>query len=353
MRDEAGGRAVTIGALPRPGATGPTGRLLRMALGDGFVLLLCLLYAAAAYPFVPELATREVMGNMLSDMMPLVIVAIGQTFVVIAGGIDLSVTAIVSFAAVLGASVMTQQDGPSGPLAVPGAISAMLLVGAAVGLFNGAATVGLNMPSFIATLATRMFFAGAAVWFVTFHSASSSIADLPDAFTNIADSTLFGVGDFALPTTVAIAGAVAVLAHVALRHTAFGRRVYAVGINARAARVAGVPVAATIVATFVVSGVCAALASMIYTSRIQTGSPITGENILLDVIGAVVIGGTSLFGGRGKVLWTVLGTLFLVLLDTTMKLLGASLFTVYVIKGGVILAAAAIDTARARLLVRA
>ena len=331
-------------------------RVGRAVASDGFVLVLCLVYALAAYPFVPELATREVMSDMLSDMMPLLIVAIGQTFVVLVAGIDLSVTAIVSFASVLGAAIMTEGGGIAGPLAVPCAIAAMLLAGVGVGVLNGGATVGLNMPSFIVTLATRMFFAGAAIWFVTFHSASSSIADLPDAFTGIADSVLFtiGAGDgaVALPTTVALAAAVAVLAHVTLRHSIFGRWVYAVGINPRAARVTGVPVAFTVLTTFAISGGCASIAAVIYTSRLQTGSPITGENILLDVIGAVVIGGTSLFGGRGKVVWTLFGTLFLVLLDTTMKLLGASLFTVYVIKGGVILAAAALDTVRTRVLAR-
>ena len=349
---------MTAGALltgvSGPPASGVMGRVARGLLSDGFVLILCVAYATAAYPFVPELFNRDVLSNMLSDMMPLLIVAIGQTFVVIVAGIDLSVTAVVSFTAVIGAALMSGQEGA---WAVPVAIAAMLAVGGLIGALNGAATVALNMPSFIVTLASRMFFAGAAIWFVTFHSTSSSIADLPDAFTNIAESALvsFGSADgaVAVPTTMVLAGAVALLAHGVLRHTVFGRYVYAVGLNARAARVSGVPVARTVLTTFVISGGCAALASVIYTSRIQTGSPITGENILLDVIGAVVIGGTSLFGGRGKIVWTVFGTLFLVLLDTTMKLLGASLFTVYVIKGGVILAAAAIDTLRTRLLARA
>ena len=92
---------------------------------------------------------------------------------------------------------------------------------------------------------------------------------------------------------------------------------------------------------------------MIYAARMQTGSPIAGANILLDVIGAVVIGGTSLFGGRGKVLWTVFGVLFLVLLDTSLKLLGASLFLIFIIKGSVILAAAIADTQRHRLVAAA
>jgi ribose/xylose/arabinose/galactoside ABC-type transport system permease subunit len=103
-------------------------------------------------------------------------------------------------------------------------------------------------------------------------------------------------------------------------------------------------------AAFVLSGMLAALASIVYTARLQTGTPILGERILLDVIGAVVIGGTSLFGGKGKVIWTVFGVLFLVLIDTTLKLLGASLFVIYVIKGSVILAAALLDTLRTRYL---
>ena len=120
--------------------------------------------------------------------------------------------------------------------------------------------------------------------------------------------------------------------------------------DSRTAYVSGVPVRTTVMAAFVLSGMLAALASIVYTARLQTGTPILGERILLDVIGAAVIGGTSLFGGKGKVIWTVFGVLFLVLIDTTLKLLGASLFVIYVIKGSVILAAALLDTLRTRYL---
>ncbi|WP_075214414.1 ABC transporter permease [Mongoliimonas terrestris] len=327
----------------------PTGhlRLARLVLSEYFTLVLCALYLAAVYPFVPEMLTAEVAANVLSDMMPLLVVAIGQTFVLVIAGIDLSVTAIISMAAVVGASVMTGTGGylAGSPLAVPGAILAMLLVGLAIGAINGLSVTRLNMPSFIVTLATRMFFAGAAIWYTTFHSASSSIADLPAGFTAIAEGDVLGV-----PVTVLIAVAVAVAAHLTLSRSRLGRHIYAVGANPKAARISGVPVARTILITFMISGACAAITSVMYVSRMQTGSPIVGENILLDVIGAVVIGGTSLFGGKGKVLWTVFGVLFLVLLDTSMKLLGASLFAIFIIKGGVILLAAMIDTLRHRLM---
>ncbi|HEV7254029.1 MAG TPA: ABC transporter permease [Mesorhizobium sp.] len=338
----------TAETLPPSAARGPLARFGRLLLSEYFVLVLCVLYVAAIYPVVPEMLTWQVAQNVLTDMMPLLVVAIGQTFVLIVAGIDLSVTAIISMSAVVGASVMTGTGGYLGgsALAVPGALIAMGAVGLGIGLLNGFAVVTLNMPSFIVTLATRMFFAGAAVWYVTFHSTSSSIANLPPGFTGFATGSLFGV-----PLTVVVAALIAVLAHVLLSRTEFGRWVYAVGANPRAARVSGIPVERTILSTFVISGVCASVAAAMYSSRMQTGSPILGENILLDVIGAVVIGGTSLFGGKGKIVWTVFGVLFLVLLDTSLKLLGASLFLIYIIKGGVILLAALVDALRNRILV--
>ncbi|PZO78497.1 MAG: ribose ABC transporter permease [Mesorhizobium amorphae] len=336
--------SATLPASPR----GALARLGRLLLSEYFVFVLCVLYVAAVYPFVPEMVSWEVASNILGDMMPLLVVAIGLTFVLIVAGIDLSVTAIVSMSAVVGASVMTGTGGYLGGsvLAVPAAVMAMLATGALIGLLNGAATVRLNMPSFIVTLATRMFFAGAAVWYVTFHSTSSSIANLPPAFTGFATGSFLGV-----PLTVIVAGLIAVAAHLTLSGTRFGRWVYAVGANPKAARISGIPVERTILITFVISGLCAAVTSTMYVSRMQTGSPIVGENILLDVIGAVVIGGTSLFGGKGKIIWTVFGVLFLLLLDTSMKLLGASLFAIYIIKGSVILLAALLDVLRNRLVV--
>ncbi|MFC3071996.1 ABC transporter permease [Shinella pollutisoli] len=323
-------------------------RLAKLLLSEYFVLVLCVVYVAAIYPFVPEILTWQVASNILGDMMPLLVVAIGQTFVLIIAGIDLSITAIISMAAVVGASVMTGTNGylSGSAVAVPAAILAMLAVGVAVGAINGLSVVRLNMPSFIVTLATRMFFAGLAIWYVTFHSTSSSIADLPASFTAFATGSVLGV-----PYTVALAFAIGVAAHVLLSRTQFGRWVYAVGANPAAARISGVPVGRTIMLTFLISGACASVAAMMYASRMQTGSPIAGENILLDVIGAVVIGGTSLFGGKGKIVWTVFGVLFLLLIDTSMKLLGSSLFMIYIIKGGVILLAATVDTFRHHLLV--
>ncbi|WP_162914084.1 ABC transporter permease [Taklimakanibacter lacteus] len=333
---------------------GFAGRLVR---SEYFVLLLCALYALAAYPFVPVLFSAEVAGNMIADMSPLLIVAVGQTFVLVIAGIDLSITAVIALSAVVGASIMTQAGGylPGNGGVLP-AILAMLGVGGAVGLLNGLSVTRLNMPPFLVTLATRMFFAGLAIWYTTFHTTSSSIADLPPLFTGLYDFVVLtlpiGESVLTLPLLpVLIAVIVVIGAHVTLSRTMLGRWIYAVGANRRTARVSGIPVESTIILAFTICGVCAALTGILMSSRLQTGSPILGENVLLDVIGAVVIGGTSLFGGKGKIVWTLSGVLFLVLLDTTLKLLGASLFLIFIIKGAVILAAATLDTLRNRIFV--
>jgi ribose/xylose/arabinose/galactoside ABC-type transport system permease subunit len=346
-------RAVQAALRPDRNLIGNAAR--RLIQSEYFILVICGIYALAAYPFVPVLFTGQVAGNILADMMPLLIVAVGQTFVLIIAGIDLSVTAIVALSAVIGASVMTLSGGyVEGSAAVPVALAAMLGVGIGIGLVNGLSVTLLNMPPFLVTLATRMFFAGLAIWYTTFHTTSSSIANLPSEFTAIADGYILSlpVGEtvFNLPILpVLVALAIVAISHLILSHSTLGHWIYAVGANRKAAFISGVPVNLTIVIAFAISGLCAALTGILMSARLQTGTPILGENILLDVIGAVVIGGTSLFGGKGKVIWTVFGVLFLVLLDTTLKLFGASLFLIFIIKGSVILVAAILDTLRNRI----
>lgn len=328
--------------------------LLRAIRSDYFTLYLCIAYALIAGAFVPVLFSAQVAGDIVTDMMPLMLLAVGQTFVLVVAGIDLSVTSVIALASVVGASIMTNTGGylPGGP-GVPVAILAMLATGLLVGAVNGLSVTALNMPPFLVTLATRMFFAGFAVWYTTFHTTSSSIADLPDPFNAIAGGFVLNLtiagSDLSLPILpVVIAVATTVVAHLILSRTRLGRQLYAVGANRAAAKVSGISVERTILYAFLLSGLSGALAGILLTSRLETGSPITGANMLLDIIGSAVIGGTSLFGGRGKISWTVFGVLFLVLLGTTLRLEGASLFLIYILKGGVILLAATLDVARNR-----
>ena len=130
---------------------------------------------------------------------------------------------------------------------------------------------------------------------------------------------------------------------------ALGQRMRAIGGNVQTARVSGVPVGRTITLAYVLSGICAGLASVVITGQLETGSPVQWENKLLDVVGATVIGGTSLYGGRGNVIWTLAGVLLLELIDNSLNLLNMSHFTIMIVKGGVILLAAMLDTVRRRM----
>jgi ribose/xylose/arabinose/galactoside ABC-type transport system permease subunit len=311
----------------------------RLLTSEYLVLYVSLVYFLALAPFAPGLATPGNLHNILSNMLPLLVVATGQTLVLISGGIDLSVTSIIALTSVLGALVMSGDNGllMGHPLAAPAGIGVMLLGGALVGLFNGTAIAGLKMPPFIVTLTMMMFFSGFAIWLTQ----SERISNLPAGFT------MWGREKWA---ALLVAGVVAVAAHLLLGRTLYGRWLYAAGHNARTARVSGVPVAWVIVFVYVLSGVCAAIASILYTGRLETGSPVMGQQILLDVIGATVIGGTSLYGGKGKVLWTVFGVLFLSLIDNSLNLLSLSHFTIMMVKGAVILVAAVLDSVRNRLL---
>jgi ribose transport system permease protein len=287
------------------------------------------------------LASRENLGNVLEAMLPLLVLASGQTLVLITGGIDLSMTSVVALTSVLGASAMTGDGGWLGGhvVAVPMGVALMLLVGGFLGGVNGATITVLRMPPFIVTLTAMMFLSGFAIW----STRSQNVYGLPGSFLVAGQKTWVGLGIVAL---------FCVAADLALRRTKWGRWLYAVGQNARAALVSGVPVGHVTIAAYVVSGVSAGLASVLLTGRLETGSPVLGREMLLDVIGATVIGGTSLYGGKGKILWTVFGVLFLTLIDSTLNLLNCSHFVIMMVKGGVILFAATTDALRTRLLQR-
>lgn len=311
----------------------------RLLFSEYFVLYLSLIYFLIVWPFVPVLASLGTLGNLSSSMSPLLIVALGQTFVLIVGGIDLSVTSVIALASITGASLMTLDGGllAGTPLAAPAAIGAMIAVGLLVGLLNGLSVSRLHMPPFVATLAAMMFLSGFAVWITQ----SQNIYNLPPGFIALGQSSLYFV-----PYPVLIAVGIALVAQLFLAKSLYGQWLYAVGHNARASLVSGVPTWRVITAAYVISGGCAAAASVLYTARLETGSPILGEKLLLDIIGAAVIGGNSLFGGKGKVIWTVFGVFFITLVDNSLNLLGLSYFAILMIKGGVILLAALLDTAR-------
>lgn len=300
------------------------------------VLLLCLLWFVASLPFTPGLFSTENISNIFSNLLPLLIVATGQTLVLITGGIDLSVTSVMALSSVAGAMVMSGGDAR---MTIVGTVL-MLLVGAIVGLCNGVAITKLQMPPFIVTLTAMMFFSGLAIWLTK----SKTIYNLPPSFNAIGKGALWFIPYALLVTAVFVAAA-----HILLSRSLLGRWLYAVGLNGKAARISGVPVERTTLCAYVLSGLFAAVAAILYTGRLETGSPVLGQRLLLDVVGAAVIGGTSLFGGRGKIVWTLYGVLFLTLIDNSLNLAGHSHFTIMMVKGSVILLAALLDVLRTKL----
>ncbi len=317
-------------------------KLRGLILSEHLVLVLSVLYSAALAPFTPGFATSANLANILATLLPLFLVAVGQTIVLITAGIDLSVTSIIALTSITGAAVMSGDHGwlAGNPLAAPVALLAMLAVGALVGLFNGLAITWFKMPPFIVTLTSMMFFSGLAIWLTR----SRNIGNLPAAFNAMGGIT--GVA-FVITALLGLA------AHLMLNRSLWGRWLYAVGHNAQASFISGVPVGGVIISAYVVSGLFAATASVLYMGQAESGSPVLAQRLLLDIIGATVIGGTSLFGGRGKILWTLFGVLFLKLMDNTLNLLDLSYFTIMMVKGAVILFAAFLDTLRRKIVATA
>jgi ribose/xylose/arabinose/galactoside ABC-type transport system permease subunit len=335
-----------------------------LSLSEYFVLYMTIAYFLILWPVIPDIASLDNLSNILSNAGPLLCIATGQTFVLLVAGIDLSQGAVVGLASVIGGMLMTTSLdpnlfakspfwgsflGPHGsplagsPLSVPLGITAMLLSGSLVGLINGIAVTRLRMPPFMVTLVTMIFFEALAIWLTK----SETIFFLPRSFTALGDGSLGFV-----PYVVLVGLALAAIAHLLLSQTIFGRHLYAIGTNIRTALVSGVPTRRAVTLAYVISGFCAGLSSVLYTARLQTGNPTLGENVLLDVIGATVIGGTSLFGGKGKIIWTLFGVLFFVLLDNSLNLLSLSFYTVTAVKGAFIVLAALLNVARVRFLER-
>jgi ribose/xylose/arabinose/galactoside ABC-type transport system permease subunit len=315
-------------------------RLRELVLTDNLVLGLCVVYGLAMAPLAPGFATWGNLTTILAYLLPILVVSVGLTLVLILGGIDLSVTAIIALASVVGGKIMSGEEGwlAGHPLAVPVGIVAMLVVGMLIGGFNGLAVTICRIPAFIATLTTMMFVSGFAIWITL----SRKIGGLPSGFTQLGQE---------LWIAASIAGVATVLAHLFLSRTLQGRWLYAIGHNARAARISGVPVGRVTFLTYMISGLFAGMSSILFTAGLETGNPEMARENLLDVVGAVVIGGTSLYGGKGRVLGTVFGVLFLALVDNSLTLIGLAFYTITMVKGGVILAAAVLDSIRNRMLI--
>ena len=328
----------------------PMKALRWLLFSDYLVLAVTVLYVAVLWLFVPEVLSPTNLGDIFLQILPLFVAAMGVMMVLMVAQIDLSATSIMAMGCVVGASIMTRQGGYlAGHAWAPiVAVLAFVAIGVLIGALNGVCTIVFDMPSFLVTLTTMIFFSGAAIWYTAAHTSSgSSIGALPSSFLAIGYGGVLGI-----PYAAVITVALAIVVHLTLTRTVFGRWVQAVGRNPRAAAISGVPVRAVVIGCFALSGLFAAFAAIIYTARLEAGTPILGQRILLDMIGAAVIGGVSLFGGKGTVIGVLFGVLFLSAVDNGLELLGLSLSSVYAIKGGVILFAAVTDAIRHNLMAR-
>jgi ribose transport system permease protein len=305
------------------------------------VLFLCASAVLAFSLTIPGFASTANVTGILISSLPLLLLATGQTFVVVSGGIDLSTTALVGLVSVAGGLVMSADAGLIGEhsAAPVSGLLVMLATGALAGLVNGVCVGVLRMPAFMVTLTLGMFAGGLAVLLVRLAANTETMFNLPRGFVAI------GGAPFA---AAVVACGTALFAQGLLGSTRYGRMLQAVGYNPRAARASGVPVARVTAGAYVTSGIFAALAAILLTGSLETASPTHGRPLLLDVIGATVIGGTSLSGGRGHVWGTALGVLFLAVLVNGLTLLNLSDFVVTICKGLVILMAAIMDRASGR-----
>lgn len=277
--------------------------------------------------------TPSNLTNIVTQSAVVGIAAIGATFVIITSGIDLAVGSNVALSGMLGAiAAQTTGNGFVGVIVV-------LLVAAAVGAVSGASVSWLGLAPFIVTLAVMGMARGLTLQI----SQGQSVYKLPEALNWLGSSNIFDIKTSALVTVVLF-----LVAHFVLSRTTFGHRIYAVGGNAEAARLAGINVKGVVFAAYVIAGVTAGIAAIILLGRLDSATPNAATGTELQVIAAVVIGGTSLFGGKGSMLGTLIGVLLIGVINNGLTLLNVSSFWVQFVQGALIFLAVLLDSFNTR-----
>jgi ribose transport system permease protein len=280
------------------------------------------------WALTPHFLTVSNLLNVAEQAAIIAIVATGMTFVIITGGIDLSVGSVLAFAGVVMASVLHKE------VPLPVALAVALATGLFCGLLNGALITVGRLPPFIATLGMMSVARGTALMFTE----GRPVSGFSGSFRSLATGELLGI-----PVSVVIMVGVYVVAHFVLTRTKLGRYTYAIGGNEEAALLSGVNVKLYKAAVYGISGMLSGLAAVLLTARLNSAQPIAGMMYELDAIAAAVIGGTSLLGGEGRLVGTLIGALIMAVLRNGLNLLGVSSFIQQVVIGSVIIAAVLID----------
>lgn len=297
---------------------------------DGIFVLLGAGLVLAALT-IPAFRDPANLANVLRQAGVLGILAIGQTFVITAGMIDLSVGMIAGLVVVLSSVMINGEAAMTLPV-----VALMLLVGAGIGLFNGVLLNTLRLHPLILTFGMLSVLQGAIFTFT-----DKSVGRTSEPLSLLANSGLFGV-----PYTAVLLLAVAALGHLLFSRTAFGYHLVAAGGNPESARRSGINVERIRLIVFIISGATAALAGLLLAGRLGTGYPLAGNGLELDAIVAVVLGGTLLSGGRGSVWRSLAGVFMLAIISNILNLLGVSAFVQMFIKGVIVILAILLNQPR-------
>lgn len=280
-----------------------------------------------------DFLTVSNMFNVLRQISINALIAFGMTFVILTGGIDLSVGSIFALSSAIAAGLMA--SGTDTFLA----ITVGLLAGAVMGMINGILISKGKVAPFIATLATMTVFRGLTL----VYTEGKPITGLPENFS------MMGKGFFLdIPMPIIWMLIAFVILLIVLKQTTFGRHVYALGSNEEATRLSGISITKVKVWVYTISGLLASLSGIILTSRLNSAQATAGMSYELDAIAAVVLGGTSLSGGKGWIVGTLIGAMIIGVLDNGLNLLNVSSFYQQVVKGGVILIAVLLDRSKSK-----
>jgi len=292
--------------------------------------LLLLVVACAIFGFLePKFLSSYNIANIAEQSSALGMMTIGLAVVLLLGGIDLSIPAVMASAAVVGAMLMVATQNP-----LLG-VAAMMLVGLAGGLLNGVAGAVVGLVPLAGTLASMTLAGGFAVWMTD----GTSIYGMPFDFSLTVMSRVGGV-----PITFIAFTVITLILHWIMTAGRIGRWVFAIGTNRRTARICGIPIRKVEFGAYIFSGVMAGFAAILLTARLDSAAAAMGsESVVLDVVAAAVIGGVSIYGGRGTIVGAALGAVFITVVGNGLNLLGFDYFTAIVIKGAIILLAISLD----------
>jgi ribose transport system permease protein len=293
------------------------------------VLLIFVVLCVVAASLSDAFFTMSNVMNVLRQVSIIAIIASGMTLVILLAGIDLSVGAVMAFSGAILAGALTA----GWPLWI--ALGAALAVGLLFGILNGFFVARFGIPSFIVTLAIMVIARGMTLVYTKGYPLVVS----NEAYRFIGSGRIFGI-----PVPIIIMFAIFGFMYWMLKYTSFGRYIYAIGGNEETAVLAGINVRGVKIAVFGIAGLLSAVSAIIYTSRLMSAQPTAGNGIELDAIAAVIIGGTSLAGGKGAVTGTLIGALIMGVLDNILNLMNVSPFYQSIAKGLVILIAVLVDS---------